>query len=197
MRGMVAAASVTSPHEESLESLMGRYVSGEQAAFDELYRRVSPRIFGSLLQLTGDRARAEDVLQTTFLKIYRARGTYLSGSPVLPWVLVIAKRTWFDEQRPLSTRYEVLTADGSLVEPEPTSGEDDADAQNRLRFAMDQLPKQYRDAIELTKLSGYSGHEAAKSLGTTAAAIKQRVHRGYALLRQLLSPPSDNDALPA
>jgi RNA polymerase sigma factor (sigma-70 family) len=193
---MVASAPNHLLAEEPLESVMSRYVAGEHAAFDELYRRVSPRIFAALLHLTGDRARAEDVLQTTFLKIYRARETYLPGSPVLPWALVIAKRTWYDEQRPLSARYEQLTADGSVADQPARSNEAEHETVDRLRHALEQLPKQYREAIELTKLSGYSGHEAAQSLNTTAAAIKQRVHRGYALLRALLSPPPGGDALP-
>lgn len=172
---------------DSLERLMERYVGGESAAFDELYTRLAPRVLGSLVPLTGDRARAEDVLQSTFLKVHRARATYIPGSPVLPWVLVIAKRTWFDEQRPLAARLETLTSDGVMNDSAAEVTEVNGDVQSRVRSALDQLPSQYRDAIELTRLSGYSGQEAALSLNTTAAAIKQRVHRGYALLRQLLS----------
>jgi RNA polymerase sigma-70 factor (ECF subfamily) len=55
-----------------------------------------------------------------------------------------------------------------------------------MRRALDRLPDHYRYAIQLTKLLGFSGEEAARLLSTTQSAIKLRVHRGYAMLRAML-----------
>ena len=55
-----------------------------------------------------------------------------------------------------------------------------------LEQALSALPGHYREAIELTKLHGLSGDEAAKVLSTTQSAVKLRVHRGYRLLRRTL-----------
>ena len=167
---------------------MEQYVAGDLRAFAELYRRAAPRLLSVVGRLTSDAARAEDIVQITFLKAHRARDSYLSGAPVLPWLSVIAKRSFYDETRPLSMRMEVLSSDGTLADADRPVAPPSSDDLAPLRRAFGQLPPQYRDAIELTKLSGMSGTEAANVLNTTKAAIKQRVHRGYAMLRNWLEP---------
>jgi RNA polymerase sigma factor (sigma-70 family) len=178
-----------------LEQLMNRFVEGDNLAFDKLYRRVSPGLLGKMTRSGSDPEQARDVVQNTFLKLFRARKRYVPGAPVLPWISVIAKRALIDESRPHKRRRETLSADGVLPEPiaPVTTG---AEETVQLTEALDQLPSQYRDAIELTKLMGLSGNEAARELETTADAIKQRVRRGYEHLRQLLSGTSDGP-LPA
>jgi len=183
MRAMVAPNAVTV--EPSLESLMVAYTAGDSEAFRQLHRRLAPKLYSYLLRLSRDPALSEDVLQTTFAKLHRARDTYLPGSHVLPWALVIARRTYFDECRGLAAHREVLGADGIL--PERKSEQPSPDHVADMRRALDRLPDQYRSAIQLTKVIGFSGEEAAGLLSTTQAAIKLRVHRGYAMLRDMLT----------
>ncbi len=163
---------------------MDAYVAGSSTAFDELYSQLAPKVFGYLLRLTQNRHRAEDLLQITFAKIHRARASYLSGAPLTPWVLAIARRAFLDEVRAHSRR-EQLTSDGQLpdVHPHSSSGNERDDV---LEWALKQLPTNYREAITLTKLLGLSMVEAGSVLGTTPTAVKLRVHRGYQALRQLL-----------
>lgn len=170
---------------------MTSYAAGQQRAFDDLYRALAPRLLASLLPLTRDYAQAEDLVQTTFLKMHRARHRYIAGSPVFPWAYVIAKRTYYDENRPLSARCELLSGDGTL--PDVATVDEQLEVRTGLQDALELLPASYRDAIELTKLSGLSGNEAALRLETSTAAIKQRVHRGYALLRTLLRAPASSN----
>lgn len=165
---------------------MEAYVGGDLQAFDALYAHVAPKLFGYLLRLTRSRERAEDLLQVTFTKIHRARASYLQGSPFLPWASAIARRSFFDEIRAARARREDLSFDGKLPEP-PTQGDAlPTDLQDALEQALNQLPDNYREAIQLTKVTGLSMQEAASVLGTTATAVKLRVHRGYVALRQTL-----------
>lgn len=165
---------------------MEAYVDGSASAFDELYRRISPNLFAYLLRLTRNRERAEDLLQVTFGKVHRARSSYLRGAPVLPWMLAIARRSFLDERRSASTRSEDLSSDGSLPEPQMEEVGLSADLSAALERALDALPETYREAIQLTKITGLSIAEAADLLGTTETAVKLRVHRGYTLLRKEL-----------
>src|SRR6185436_3081627 len=98
--------------EPSLESLMAAYTAGDAEAFRELHRRLSPKLYSHLLRLSRDPAMAEDVLQATFAKLHRARTTYLPGAKVLPWAMVIARRTLLDERRGLAAQRELLADDG-------------------------------------------------------------------------------------
>ena len=172
----------------SSEELMDRYVGGEVAAFNQLYRRHSGQLFGFLLKLTRDREQAEDLLQVTFSKVHRARDSYLSGAPLMPWLFAIARRSFYDEQRTLRARRETLSKDGQLPDEPARSARSKIELPHALDRALAGLPTAYREAILLTKYFGYSGDEAAAALGTTRAAIKVRVHRGNQHLRDALQP---------
>jgi RNA polymerase sigma-70 factor, ECF subfamily len=182
--GLGIASVDTRANASSLEELMERYVEGSPQAFSELYRKVSPNLMGYLLRLTRDRGRAEDLLQVTFSKVHRARESYLRGAPVLPWLFAIARRTFLDERRAARSRAEDLSNDGTLPEPKPEPDAVSNDVADAIERAVDALPEAYREAIQLTKMSGLSIAEAASVLGTTETAVKLRVHRGYNLLRK-------------
>lgn len=164
---------------------MEAYVDGDKVAFELLYDRISVRLFGYLIRLTKHRERAEDLLQVTFAKVHRSRASYLRGAPLLPWVYAIARRAFLDERRRNRSRREDLSADGTLPEP-GTQQQVPAGMNDALEAALAELPENYREAIVLTKITGLSAAEAAEVLGTTATAVKLRVHRGYKELRSSL-----------
>lgn len=170
--------------EATLETLMREYAEGSERAFDELYRRLTPKLFGYLLRLTHHRERAEDLLQVTYSKIHRARGSYLEDAPLLPWVLAIARRAYFDDVRARRARREDLSAEGVLPEPAPQPIDDtETELVDR---ALAELPEVYREAIVLTKITGLSLAEAAVVVDSTPSALKLRVHRGYKVLRDVI-----------
>lgn len=170
--------------DATTEQLMQAYIGGDAVAFDELYRRVAPTLFAYLFRLTRDRPRAEDLLQVTFVKVHRARESYISGAPLIPWLLAIGRRAFLDERRMKKSRYEDLSHDGKLPERQATSDQMSDELSDALAQALDGLPQNYRDAIHLTKIAGLSLNEAADVLDTTPAAVKLRVHRGYNLMRE-------------
>jgi RNA polymerase sigma-70 factor (ECF subfamily) len=169
----------------SLEALMAAYVDGDADAFPELHRLLAPKLRAYVFRLCRDSALAEDVVQATFAKLHRARSSYLPGAKVMPWAMVIARRTLLDERRGLAAQRELLDDDGVL--PERRAETPNLDHVADMRRALARLPDNYRSAIHLTKLVGFSGEEAARLLSTTQSAIKLRVHRGYAMLRGILA----------
>jgi len=78
---------------------MERYANGDDAAFAEVYDAIAPRLFGFLLKARRDRVATEDLMQQTFLQMHRARGSFISGAPVMPWALAIARRLLIDSAR--------------------------------------------------------------------------------------------------
>lgn len=178
-----------------LADLMGRYVDGDAGAFRELYARTSPRLRGYLRRLTRDGARADDLLQMTFLKVHRARTAYIRGADPIPWICAIAHRTFLDEVRrdrrsaARATEHDLtdlaVNLHGAI---EAHDREHDPELGRRAVEALGTLPAKQREALVLTKLEGKSVAEAAKALGTTVLGIKARAHRGYVMLRELLAP---------
>ena len=178
---------------------MARYCAGDAAAFQTLYAQLAPRLLGYLFGLLRDWAAAEDTLQLAFLKLHEARGTYVTGANPIPWMYTIAHRTALDELRKRKRARVRLTGDGALpAEPAahvtgvPVDVQQDSDGRatpNTTRqalTALDQLPENQRQALLLTKVHGRSTAEAAMIAGTTPGAIKQRAHRAYLTLRQVL-----------
>jgi RNA polymerase sigma-70 factor (ECF subfamily) len=178
--------------------VMARYCRGDAAAFHRLYEIVAPRILAYLTGLLGEKAAAEDMLQLTFLKVHEARSTYVIGANPIPWIYTIAHRTFLDEARKRKRSRVRLSKDGDApVEPaahitgvaadaNPDPGErPDAVAAGALA-ALAQLPENQRQALILTKVHGRSIADAAMITGSTPGAIKQRAHRAYVTLRQLL-----------
>lgn len=166
---------------------MGRYADGEVAAFDEIYRRVAPKLLGYLMRLTRDRQAAEDLLQTTFVKVHRARDTYVRGGPFLAWIFAIARRSFLDQKRLSRNQREAVSDDGSLPDRGGSGGMESFEVADALEHALGTIPEKYRDAVLLTRHSGMSMADAAEALGTTVAAVKLRAHRGSRMLRDVLT----------
>ncbi len=191
-----ASTSTTSMADEtSLETLMSQYIAGDLAAFDKLYARTSQRVFAFQMVMAGDRSRAEDLTQTTFMKLHRAREGYIKGSPVVPWLMTIARNTFLDHARKRTRARVRLTATGDVpdkVDPKslraPPTGLKEA-----IGVAVEALSPRQKEAFVLTKHTGLSPRDAARVLGTTETAVKLRVHRAYLALRQSLAPHYGED----
>jgi RNA polymerase sigma-70 factor (ECF subfamily) len=90
--------------ERSDSELMELVKSGDYCAFDELYIRYSGPIRRFLFQMTWDQDTAEDYLQETFLKLYRARRRYAPSGKFSTFIFQIAKNHYLSERRKSTTR---------------------------------------------------------------------------------------------
>jgi len=168
---------------------MERFCRGDEAAFEMLYERHAPSIFGFLQRMMREPALAEDVLQTTFLSVVRARGRYEPDSSVRAWIFAIAANAGRDALRRRRARREdagpeTASREAVAETPEPP----DPAASRAVQDALMQLPLEQREAVVMHKLHDLSFAEIATALGITAGAAKVRAHRGYTRLRELLAP---------
>jgi RNA polymerase sigma-70 factor (ECF subfamily) len=172
--------------EGELPGLMDRYQRGEAAAIEELVRRLSPPLlrFFSFSQVSM--AEAEDLLQDCWLRIHRSRQTYRVSEPVLPWIFAIARHTRLDGHRGRQRRMsrEVLVAE--LPENPSRVPETAGGGAGDLTSLLGQLPQSQREVILMLKVSGMSLEEVAHATSSTVGAIKQKAHRAYSKLRELL-----------
>lgn len=177
--------------------LMEKYCDGDASAFRELYRRLSPRLAGYLRRMCRDHATADDLVQQTFLKVHRARSSYVRGADPVPWIFAIGHRTFLDEMRRRQrSKVRVAKTETSMPEApanidgrpvEHTHEEPDPELLRAALAALDELPPAQREALVLTKLGGKSIAEAAAITGASPGAIKLRAHRGYVALRKALA----------
>jgi RNA polymerase sigma-70 factor, ECF subfamily len=175
------------------DSAMDRYARGDEAAFGELYDAIAPRLLGFLHKATRDAFAAEDLMQQTLLHMHRARGSFISGAPVLPWAFAIARRLMTDRARRCRVEQRLFAetpADDDRMAYEPTgTTETPEDVLHARRLArclqqrMDALPELQRTAYRLLSQEGLSLKKAAEVLGTSVTAVKLRAHRAYTALR--------------
>jgi RNA polymerase sigma-70 factor (ECF subfamily) len=175
---------------DTLCELMMAYQRGDATAFETLYGQLASPIGGYLRALCRDAARAEDLLQETFLQVHRSRHTYLPPRPVKPWVYAIARNVFLMSRRAMGRRgrHETI-ADETLPDvPVPPEVESLADRET-VRRALERVPKDRREALLLHHVSGLSFREIGAVLGVSEAAAKLRAHRAVVLLRELLASP--------
>jgi RNA polymerase sigma-70 factor, ECF subfamily len=175
-----------------LNALMRRYGRGENSAFEELYKLLAPRLYRFCTRLAVRRAEVEDLFQETFLKLHRARATYLAGANALLWVFAIARSVSLDRLRYLRRRPEDLGVENDatvvheLVAHEGHRPEFELFAQDLHQIVsveLQRMSEKNRAAYILIREEELSVKEAALVLGTTTHVVKQRAHRAYEQLR--------------
>jgi RNA polymerase sigma-70 factor (ECF subfamily) len=160
-------------------ALIAAAVEGDLAAFETLYRRFAPRIYGLCLRLTGQREAAEDCVQEAFVAAWRGLGRFEKRSRFSTWLQRIAIRTVIARRRGLRAAYEVPEPPAGLPDrPDPDAGTPPLD----LERAVAALPQGARDVLVLVGIYGFSHAEAAVSLGVAEGTCKAQLHRARGLL---------------
>jgi RNA polymerase sigma-70 factor (ECF subfamily) len=178
------------------EALMAAYVDGDPAAFNALFKSLSPRIHGFFVRRFGNASVADDLLQTTFLKVHRARKEYRTGSPVRPWIFTIAARVGLDElrrrgRRPEDAddkRLEKAVRTAALEQTDASTLMERSDIAAKVKAALETLPESQRVVVDLHRYQGLTFSEIGEILGTTEGAVKLRAFRVYERLRKQLAP---------
>ena len=161
--------------------LVARVRAGDDRAFEELYRRYAPQILGFLRRLTGDEARAEDLLQETFISALRRIRASDQQLALKSWLFEIARNAAIDAWRRANRAGEVPLERLSESEREP-AGEPEAAVVARqrlelLRGAFDELPDQQARALVLRELEGCSYEEIAERLALSRSAVESTIFR--------------------
>jgi len=161
------------------------YQQADEAAARVFIERVSPVLLRYFLVQPLNRRFADDLMQETWMRIHKARHTWRRGEPVLPWIFAIARHTRLDGYRRRRRREsrETLVA----TPPEVIAlGEHSAPATTGLVDMLERLPESQRDVVLMLKVSDMSMEEVARATSSTVGAIKQKAHRAYARLREMI-----------
>ena len=169
--------------------LMQRVQSGDTDAFAVLVDRYKDPLVNYLANLCGDRDRAEDVAQDSFVKLFRQAGSYDGRGKLAPYLYRIAtnhlRSAWRREKR-----WKVLSL--GLWSPE-TSGRDPSDdllsdeATRQVREALASLPLPYRAPLVLRDIEGWTYQQIADFLDCPEGTVKSKINRGRQQLRQSLA----------
>lgn len=182
--------------------LMAEFLRQEPAAADAIYARFASRIYGLGLVLLKDRADAEDLVQDTFLKLWRTGSAFDPRRGSLDvWILLTARSLAIDLLRHRTLEATKLSSlpHGIDVsdEPGPELRAEQHDLMEHVLKAMHRLPSRQRSAVALAYFGERSSTQVAKLQGVPPGTVKSRIRAGMATLRRTLGdegsggPPTD------
>jgi RNA polymerase sigma-70 factor (ECF subfamily) len=189
---------MTKPAQESdneLEArLINRIAEGDDSAFNDLYKRFSPSLYGMAFRIMNDAKEAEDVLQEGFTYIWRKASSYdpIRSSP-FAWAVMITRNKAIDRlrvrQRLEKLREKVISEESFYPDKDETSANEPTLRERGVlvRSALHQIPLEQRQALELSFFGGLTHEEIAERLDTPLGTIKARIRRGLLRLRDTLN----------
>jgi RNA polymerase sigma factor (sigma-70 family) len=170
--------------------------AGNHNAFDELCRRYSSRLMGSIRRILRDRCDAEDALQETLLSVFTHLKSFQGRSSVSTWMTRIAVNAALARLR--KCRGTTVSIDEAREETglalSSVLPDGALDAERRLiqeqqeellAKAIAQLPPSLRSVLVLRIRDEHSGKQIAEKMGISEAAVKSRLSRAHLLLREM------------
>jgi len=165
--------------------LMLAFCAGEEAAFDQLFRRWAGPLLRYLERMLGDGALAEEVVQEAFFRVHRARDRYEPRARFSTWLYRIATNLALNElKRPRRKHVHQEEEKSYLRAPGPGIDEEVASKRmgEKVERELNNLPERQRMALWLSAAEGHSYAEVASILETTEKSVKALVHRGRSAL---------------
>lgn len=177
--------------------------AGDARAFEALVRRHRTPVFNFILRYTGQRARAEDVLQETWLKVVRSAREYEPKAKFTTWLYTIARNLCVDSARKESYRQAASLeapatgAEGAESRPlgeglpdlaaSPERGAYNARVRPLLERALSSLPEEQREVFILREYSGIPFKDIAEVTGVSENTVKSRMRYALEGLRRRLA----------
>jgi RNA polymerase sigma-70 factor (ECF subfamily) len=179
--------------------LVAQAKAGHLKAFEQLMSKYEGKVYSIAYRMTGNREDAEEVLQETFLSVYKSLGRFKGKSRFSTWLYRIAVNASLMRLRKTKKKTRILSLDepigGDETHPkrEVVDWSTPEDIVERKRLmevitrAIDSLPETYRAVVLLRDGEGLSNSEVAKILKTSVPAVKSKLHRARMHLREKLS----------
>ena len=174
------------------EELMALVLRRQEAALGALYDRYIRLVYAVALRITGDRETAEEVVQDVFQNVWQAAGSFQPGvGTFAAWLLGIARHRAIDATR--SKRERARAREQTLDDLRPAGEESSLEREvgqrllrDTVRAALEGLPANQRQAIELAYYGGLTRVEIAERLNEPLGTVKTRLRLGLLKLRDLL-----------
>jgi RNA polymerase sigma-70 factor (ECF subfamily) len=160
-------------------------------SWDEIVRAHSARVYRLAYRLTGNQHDAEDLTQEVFVRVFRSLATYTPGT-FEGWLHRITTNLFLDgARRRQRLRFEGLGDEVAQRIPSndrsPAQAWDDNHFDGDIQAALQSLPPDYRAAVVLCDIEGFSYEEIAATMGVKLGTVRSRIHRGRAQLRTALA----------
>ncbi|MDZ7374052.1 MAG: sigma-70 family RNA polymerase sigma factor [candidate division KSB1 bacterium] len=181
--------------EPSDEELIERFQKGDREAFEQIVERYKDQLLNFAYRFLGSRQEAEDVVQDTFLRVYRNRKAYRRVARFSTWIYTIAGNLAKTELRKRKRRKLFSISDLGFEEKDyeisdlTYNPEDDVEGtlkEEIIQKEIERLPPKFREVIILRDVQGLSYEEIALILRIPIGTVKSRVNRARLRLQRRL-----------
>jgi len=181
--------------DPSDETLMSLFQQGNEPAYALLVQRYKDDLTNFAQRFLGDRDEAEDVVQETFVRVWRKRDSYTPAARVSTWIYTIASNLAKTRLHRWSLRRFVRLGgsqtDGPVFDlPDesvrPDGAADDMLREERIQQALKSLPVKFREVIVLRDIQQLSYEEIVAITGSAMGTVKSRINRARSMLRDQL-----------
>jgi len=176
--------------EQSREALLEACAGGDRAALQRLYTMAAPQLFGLALGMVRRRDLAEEIMQDSFLAVWRhARGFDARRGTAMAWLSRIVRNNCIDSLR---QRGRVVPLDQSLIEswedpaPNPAAAAELSQEARRLNACLDELEANPRRCVTLAYYQGLTFEEVAARMAAPLGTVKSWVRRSLMRLKSCL-----------
>lgn len=172
--------------------LVRRAREGDRAAFEELVRRHADRLFAVVIRFGAPGGEAEEIVQETFVRAWRAIARFKGESQFFTWLYRIAINETKRHMTRRSARLEHVASDETPLAsigdraPSPQERAEHQDLRAALERAVRALPMDYRVPLVLRDIEGLSTAQAAAVMALGEAAFKSRLHRARLAVREAM-----------
>ena len=169
-------------------SLIDRCRQGDEAAFRELVDQFKGLVFGLIARSVSNRARADELAQDVFMKIYRGLPYFRGESKLSTWIYRIVVNVLSQERAELATSSLDADDDGR-PKHEPGAHDrafGDMLMKDRLQKAIERLPVQYQVLVNGHYMKDMRYEDLAEALDMPIGTVKTHLHRAKRRLRELL-----------
>jgi RNA polymerase sigma-70 factor (ECF subfamily) len=207
-RATMSELTKNTPHADEDFELIRDISNGRDERFADLVDRYAKRLYNFGLRMCGDARDAEDMVQDTFLNVYKYLNGFRGETKFKNWLYRIAasaclkkkRRSKYAPERELSLdeflprEGEALPTDVPQWACEPLENLLNRELNKTLREKILSLPEKYRLVLVLRDIEGFSTEETARILGLSQSNIKVRLHRARLYLREQLKDYFGHDA---
>jgi RNA polymerase sigma-70 factor (ECF subfamily) len=177
------------------EELMALFQKGDASAFSSLVRKHKDGLTNFVLRFVGERDDADDVVQETFVRVFRKKHSFTPGAMFSTWLYTIAANLSRTRLRRLALRRFIRIGSGGEEEPvfdlpdesaKTDQAAEESFREERIQKALNTLPVRLREAVVLRDIQELSYEEISAITGSAMGTVKSRINRARSHLRDQL-----------
>jgi len=165
-----------------------QFLGGQEKGFEMLVRKYQNKVLNIVYSLIGQDRESEDIMQESFMKVYKSLGSFRQSSKFSTWLYRIVVNTAYDFMR--GRKSFISNTEALEMSVAPCAGPRDllltSEKEAMVQIALGNIPLKFRAAVVLKDIEGLSYSEISKILGCSIGTVESKIYRARQFLKEEL-----------